>query len=37
MEEVKPKLDKEMQEMLDSLGFGVEEDATKLYEAMKVS
>jgi len=36
MEEVKPKLDEEMQEALDSLGSGAEEDATKLYEAMKV-
>lgn len=37
MEDVKPKLDEEMQEMLDSLGSGAEEDATKLYEAMKVN
>ena len=36
MEEVKAKLDEEMQDTLDSLGCGVEEDATKLYEAMKV-
>lgn len=37
MEEVKPKLDEEMQDILDCLGSGAEEDATKLYEAMKVS
>ena len=37
MEEVKPKLDDEMQDILDCLGSGAEEDATKLYEAMKVS
>ena len=37
MEEVKPKLDEEMKEILDCLGSGAEEDATKLYEAMKVS
>jgi len=37
MEEVKPKLDEEMQGILDCLGSGAEEDATKLYEAMKVS
>ena len=36
MEEVKAKLDEEMQDTLDSLGCGAEEDATKLYEAMKV-
>ena len=36
MEDVKPKLDEEMQEALDSLGSRAEEDATKLYEAMKV-
>ncbi|XP_078350996.1 uncharacterized protein LOC144635778 isoform X3 [Oculina patagonica] len=35
MEDVKPKLDEEMQEVLDSLGSGAEDDATKLYEAMK--
>ncbi|XP_020605135.1 ATP-dependent RNA helicase ddx54-like [Orbicella faveolata] len=35
MEEVKPKLDEEMQDILDCLGSGAEEDATKLYEAMK--
>ena len=40
MEEVKLeklKLDEEMQDILDCLGSGAEEDATKLYEAMKVS
>lgn len=37
MEEVKPKLDEELQETLDCLGSGAEEDARKLYEAMKVS
>jgi len=37
MEEVKPKLDEEIQDILDCLGSGAEEDATKLYEAMKVS
>lgn len=37
MEEVKPKLDEEMQDILDCLGSGAEEDATKLHEAMKVS
>ena len=36
MEEAKAKLDEEMQDTLDSLGCGAEEDATKLYEAMKV-
>lgn len=36
MEEVKANLDEEMQDTLDSLGCGAEEDATKLYEAMKV-
>lgn len=36
MEEVKPKLDEGVQEALDSLGSGAEEDAKKLYEAMKV-
>ena len=36
MEDVKAKLDEEMQDTLDSLGCGAEEDATKLYEAMKV-
>ena len=36
MEEVKAKLDEEMQDTLDSLGCGAEEDAIKLYEAMKV-
>ncbi|KAM7451307.1 hypothetical protein ABFA07_000987 [Porites harrisoni] len=35
MEDVKAKLDEEMQDTLDSLGCGAEEDATKLYEAMK--
>lgn len=37
MEEVKLKLDEEMQNILDYLGFGVEEDVMKLYEVMKVS
>lgn len=37
MEEVKPKLDEGLQETLDCLGSGAEEDARKLYEAMKVS
>ena len=36
MEDVKAKLDEEMQDTLDSLGCGAEEDATRLYEAMKV-
>ena len=36
MEEVKPKLDEEMQGALDSIGSGAEEDAKNLYEAMKV-
>ena len=36
MEEVKPKLDEDVQEALDSLGSGAEEDAKNLYEAMKV-
>ena len=36
MEEIKPQLDEEMQNTLDSLGSGAEEDAKKLYEAMKV-
>ena len=36
MEEVKPKIDEEMQEALDSLHSGAEEDAKQLYEAMKV-
>ncbi|XP_068684036.1 uncharacterized protein [Montipora foliosa] len=35
MEEVKPKIDEEMQEALDSLHSGAEEDAKQLYEAMK--
>ncbi|KAJ7365500.1 hypothetical protein OS493_005609 [Desmophyllum pertusum] len=35
MAEVKPKLDEDLQETLDCLGSGAEEDATKLYEAMK--
>ncbi|XP_022810237.1 uncharacterized protein LOC111347232 [Stylophora pistillata] len=35
MEEVKPKLDEELQETLDCLGSGADEDAKKLYEAMK--
>lgn len=35
MEEVKPKLDEGLQETLDCLGSGAEEDARKLYEAMK--
>ena len=37
MEEVKPKLDEEMQEALECLGSGADEDAKQLYEAMKVS
>lgn len=37
MEDVKPKLDQELQETLDCLGSGAEEDAKKLYEAMKVN
>ena len=37
MAEVKPKLDEDLQETLDCLGSGAEEDATRLYEAMKVN
>ncbi|XP_015775090.1 PREDICTED: annexin A6-like isoform X2 [Acropora digitifera] len=35
IEEVKPKLDEEMQMALECLGSGAEEDSKQLYEAMK--
>mgnify|MGYP006973398928 CR=1 FL=1 len=37
IEEVKPKLDEEMQMALECLGSGAEEDSKQLYEAMKVT
>ena len=36
MEEIKSKLDEDLQEAMKALASGAEDDAIRLYEAMKV-